>query len=496
VSALGAGTLEWSYVGGLAGDIGLAAVMALALFAASTGAAIVREERSFGARRTAVARIAPLVGAAVVAAGGWWAYTSLDTVTVERDSGPLSGSILLAPIGLIAAAALAGGVVLRLALPPVAGWARRRSPGLFLAAKRLTAGSTMTHTLVVLCGSALGVMLFGLTVAGSVRTTATAKAKTFVGSDVSMFVPPNPPPLPELGFPATHVSEVSTFLEGSGLALTVLGIDPETFEGAAFWHGELSDRPLDELVSEMAEDGAGAVPVVAVGFGDTQPTIAGSDVPLDVVGTARAFPGMTVGQPAVVMTSDALQRILAGGSGGSRADQVWAKGPSDEVAAALLEAGIVGSDPITVDQVLDTPTLQSLVWSLGLLAGVGALASATAVAGLSLYLQARHAAAQVAAAMTRRMGIRRRDELLSWVAEVGGAGTAAFAVGAAAGLGTAALVHDRLDPQPHLLPDPIFVVPFVVLAGTAAGVLGVTAYVSRRLQKRMDAAPVGEIMRV
>ncbi|HEV2754712.1 MAG TPA: hypothetical protein VG318_02905 [Actinomycetota bacterium] len=496
VQALGAGGLEWSYVGGLAADIAIGAASAIALFALSTGAAIVREERSFGARRTAVARAAPLVAAAAVAGCGWWAYSSLDTVAVDRAAGPLRGSILLAPIGVIAAAALAGGVVLRLALPPVASWARQRSPGIFLAAKRLTAGSTMTHTLVVLCGSALGVMFFGLTVAGSVRTTAVAKAKTFVGSDVSMLVAPNPPPLPELDFPATQVTEVSTFVEGTGLALTVLGIDPATFEGAAFWDGELSDEPLGDLVAALQEDGGAAIPVVAVGFGGRQPAITGSATPLDVVGTARAFPGMTAGQPALVMTQDALEGLLEGGSGGSRADQVWAKGPPEEAAAALGRAGLVGADPITVDEVLDVPTLQSLVWSLGLLAGVGALASATAVAGLSLYLQARHAAAQVAAAMTRRMGIRRRDELMSWVAEVGGAGAAAFVVGAATGLGTAAVVHERLDPQPHLLPDPIFVVPYVVVAVTGAGVLAVAGYVSRRLQRRMDAAPVGEIMRV
>lgn len=496
VRALGAGGIEWSHVGGLAAEIAAGAAAALALFALSAGAAVLREERSFATQRNAVTRAAPLVAAAAVAACGWWAYSSLDAVSVDAGAGPLRGSILLAPIGVIAAAALGGGILLRLALPPVAAWARRRSPGIFLAAKRLAAGSTMTHTLVVLCGSALGVMFFGLTVAGSVRTTATAKAKIFVGSDVSMLVAPNAPPLPDLGFPATKVTEVSTFVEGTGLALTVLGIDPETFEETAFWDDELSAEPLDVLVTALQEDASGAIPVIAVGFGDARPAIAGVDGPLEVAAATRAFPGMTAGQPAVVMTQDALEDLLAEGGGGSRSDQVWAKGPPHEVAAALQDAGLVGADPITVTQVLDTPTLQSLVWSLGLLAGVGALASATAVAGLSLYLQARHTAAQVAAAMTRRMGIARRDELLSWVAEVGGAGAAAFVVGAATGLGTASIVHERLDPQPHLLPDPIFVVPVAVVAVTGAGVLVVAAFVSRRLQRRMDAAPVGEIMRV
>ena len=490
----GAGGLEWSYVAELMPEAALGGAGALALFAASTGAAIVREERAFGMRRTAAARVAPLAAGAVVAGCGVWAYASLDSVSVG-DSGPLSGSILLAPIGLIAASALGGGVLLRLVLPFISARARRKSPGIFLAAKRLTAGATMTHTLVVLCGSALGVMFFGLAVAGSVRTTATAKAKTFVGSDVSMLVAPNPPPLGDVGFPATPVIELSTFVEGSGRALTVIGIDPASFEDAAFWDDELTDEPLEDVVAALAREGD-SIPVVTVGFGAEEPTISGVDQRLEPVASATAFPGMTAGQPVIVMTAEALQGLLSEGAGGSRSDQVWAKGPSDEVARALVDAGLVGADPLTVDEVLDTPTLQSLVWSLGLLAGVGALASATAVAGLSLYLQARHTAAQVAAAMTRRMGITRRDELLSWIAEVAGAGGAAFVVGAATGLGTASIVHERLDAQPHLSPDPIFVVPVVVVAGAGAGVLGVAAFVSRRLQRRMDATPVGEIMRV
>lgn len=494
---LGAGGLEWSYVGGLVEDVAIAAGAALLLFAGSAGAAIVREERAFGSRRTTFAKVAPLVAAAAVAAGGAWAYSALGSVAVATESGPLSGSILLAPIGLIAAAALAGGVVLRLLLPPVAGWARRRSPGVFLAAKRLTAGATMTHTLVVLCGSALGVMFFGLAVAGSVRTTATAKAKTFVGSDVSMLVAPNPPPLPGLPFPATQVIEVSTFVANSGRAATVLGIDPETFEETAFWHDELAGEPLASIIRKLQRREGDAVPVVQVGFGPGEtPAVSGVDARLDVIASAEAFPGMTAGQPAIVMTAASLEELLAAGSGGSRADQVWAKGPAEEVADALVAEGLVGADPLTVDEVLDTPTLQSLVWSLGLLAGVGALASATAVAGLSLYLQSRHTAAQVAAAMTRRMGIRRRDELVSWIAEVGGAGVAAFVVGAVTGLGTGSIVHDRLDVQPHLRPDPIFVLPVAVVGLVGLAVLVVAGTVSRRLQRRMDATPVGEIMRV
>ncbi|HEX2296270.1 MAG TPA: FtsX-like permease family protein [Actinomycetota bacterium] len=491
------GAVEWSYVAGLADEAALAAVATLALLAVATGIAVAREERSFRAR-PARGRFVPLAAAAVVAAGGVVAYRALESISVAESDEPLAGSILLAPIGVIAAAALAGGVALRLLLPFVAASARERSTGVFLAAKRLAAGSGMTHTLVIVCGTALGVMFFGVTVASSVHRTATAKAKTFVGSDFSFGVTPNPPPLPpDLPFPATHVTKIQTYLEGSAQPVTVLGIEPDTFAAAAFWDDEFADEPLDELLPRLREADEGPFTALAAGFGEgAAPSLVGTDVPIEVVGRADAFPGMIEGQPLIAMTRESARRVLATGGSGIRSDLIWAKGDPEEVQETLLAAGQVAFEPLTVDEVLDSPTIQSLVWSLGLLGAVGALASATAVAGLSLYLQARHTAAQVAAAMTRRMGLPRRAELLSWVTEIGGAGVASFAVGAATGLVTASLVHDRLDVQPDLEPAPIFVVPVAVAALAGLAVAAVTALTARRLQKRMDRAAIGEIMRV
>lgn len=493
-----AGAVEWSYVVSLLDEAALAALAALVLLALATGAAVAREERSFRARSTSGGRIAPVVAAAAIVAGGVFAYRGLESISVTESNEPLSGSILLAPIGVIAAAALGGGVALRLILPFVAAWARRRSTGVFLAARRLAAGSGMTHTLVIVCGTALGVMFFGVCVAGSVERTATAKAKTFIGSDFAVGVPSSAPELPsDLPFPATQVTKIQTYLDGSSRPVTILGVEPATFEAAAFWDDEFADESLDDLLGRLRDSGDGPIPVVAAGFDDTStPVIVGTDTLLEVVGRARAFPGMIQGQPLVAMTRDSARSILATGGGGVRSDLVWAKGDPEDMQETLLAAGQAAHEPVTIDEVLDSPTIQSLVWSLGLLGGVGALASVTAVAGLSLYLQARHTAAQVAAAMARRMGLPRRSELVSWIVEIGGAAVASFAVGAATGLVTASLVHERLDIHPDLEPSPIFVVPVTVAILAGVTVTVVTAWTARRLQKRMDRTPVGEIMRV
>lgn len=498
VRLLGAsGAVEWSNVTALAGEAVVAALASLCLLALAAGAAVSYEERRFRAQATRRARLVPVVAGGLVAAAGVVAYRALESISLAESDDVLGGSILLAPIGVIAAASVGGGVLLRLVLPVVAATTRRRSTGVFLASRRLAAGSGMTHTLVVVCGTALGVMFFGMTVAGSVDRTATAKAMTFVGSDVAVGVAPNPPPLPDLPFPATHVTSIQTFLEGSSQGVRVLGVDPATFEAAAFWDDEFADEPLADLLARLRDAEQGPITVIAAGFAEGEtPALAGVEVPLEVVGRAAAFPGMVPEQPLIAMTNDSANRVLTSGGGGTRAQLIWAKGEEDVVQEALVEAGQAAFEPLTADEVLDSPTIQSLVWSLGLLGGVGALASATAVAGLSLYLQARHQAAQVSAAMTRRMGLPRRAELLSWVAEIGGAGAASFAVGAVTGLVTASLVHERLDTQPDLDPNPIFVVPRTAGIVAAVAVALVAAVTARRLQTRMDRTPVGEIMRV
>jgi disulfide bond formation protein DsbB len=290
---------------------------------------------------------------------------------------------------------------------------------------------------------------------------------------------------------------METYLEGTSQAVIVLGVDPATFEEAAFWDDEFASEPLGELLSRLGDPGEGPVPAIAAGFDDgAAPVIAGSTLRFDVVARADAFPGMVQGQPLLAMTDESARRILTTGGSARRTNQIWAKGDPGVIQEELLAAGQDAADPLTIDEVLDSPTIQSLVWSLGLLGGVGALAAATAVAGLSLYLQARHTAQQVAAAMTRRMGLGRRQELASWIAEIGGAGVASFVVGAATGLLTASLAHERLDTHPDLEPSPIFVLPTAIAIVAAVAVGAVTALTALRLQRRMDRTPVGEIMRV
>ncbi|MDQ3958544.1 MAG: hypothetical protein M3273_09505, partial [Actinomycetota bacterium] len=93
-------------------------------------AAVVREERSFGARSTRL-RLYARVAAAAVVAYGVVAYRSLASLTVDPEEGSLGPGVLLAPIGVIAAAALVAGALLRVVLPAAAAAARRRSTALF-----------------------------------------------------------------------------------------------------------------------------------------------------------------------------------------------------------------------------------------------------------------------------------------------------------------------------------------------------------------------------
>jgi hypothetical protein len=144
---------------------------------------------------------------------------------------------------------------------------------------------------------------------------------------------------------------------------------------------------------------------------------------------------------------------------------------------------------------LSAPALQSTLWTLGLLGALGAASGLAAVAGLLLYLQARHRSALIAAAMTRRMRLNRAAELRAWMLEVGASMGTAYLLAGAIGLGVAGLMHERLDLRPSLPPQPIMVVPLSMLL--AAGVIGAVLVLltAVRLQRDVDAADVAEVLR-
>lgn len=356
----------------------------------------------------------------------------------------------------------------------------------------------MSRLLIIAGASALGVAVYGLTMSASLDETATAKAKVFVGSDFSARVGSDPS-LPDIGFPLTVVSKVDRASFGQQV-VSLMGIDPATFAETAYWQPAFADEPLEALLRRIDRaDGAEAVPVLSTADLGDSPTLGSGDsvVALEQVGTVTSFPGMPTERELVIMTRDSINQTLSeiGGSTGSRDEELWGRGPAMEIEDALLRSGESLAQVRDAEEVLDTPSLRSLLWMLGLLAALGAIAAIVAVASLLLYLQARQRTALVSSALTRRMGLTGGGEFLSWGTEIAGALGTSLVVAVAVGLPVSTFMIARLDPRPTLQPPPVLIVP-VLLLGLLASILALVSIGSAwRVKRGADSADIAEVMR-
>ena len=471
-------------------------LVGVAVLMATVAGAAAREERAIGGidhhrlPRTTVAATG-----AIAAAAGSAAYLLYLQPTSSSDPAGLVPTLM--PVVLIMAAAVAGAALAKVLIGWLGSLVRNVADPVYLGLKRLAGAPGMVQVLIAATASAVAVMLYGMGVSASVEETAEAKARIFVGSDVSARLSANAD-VPDLPVRATAVARVARATLTDGLDVGVLGIDPETFEAAVYWDDSYADRPLGELIGRIAAEGS-RLRALAVGAIPSDASIgaAGGDVPIDIVARAEFFPGKNSEDPLLVTTRATFDRLLAdvGSSLSSREAELWAKGDADRVRSILQRRQTPFFTMATTERVLQTPALRSTLWTLGLLGALGAASGVAAVGGLLLYVQARHRSALMGAGLTRRMGLGRGPELRSWLVEIGTSLGLSYLLAVAVGLGVAGLMHERLDLRPSLPPEPILVVPIGGLL-TAAVTGVVLVWVSAvRLQRDLDRANIAEILR-
>jgi putative ABC transport system permease protein len=464
---------------------------ALAVLIASASLAAWREEVNVAGPGQGPLRSRWLqLGTLAAIGAGVAAFMARDRIDATDMEDPL---LTLVPIAMILAGGVAAATIVLAGLPRLARRLRYSAPPMYLAVKRLSGASGMTRLLVVAGAWALGVAVYGFTMSSSVDLTTTAKAKLFIGSDFSALVGGDRT-LPDVPQPVTHVVKVERAPMTGGGDVGLMGVDPETFAGVAFWDPAFSDRSLDDLVAELEEGKA----LSTADLGPS-PSLARSDRQerFEVAEVVDAFPGMLQERPTVIMSQERLDEVLRtiGGTTSSRAEELWGKGDGAAIENALREQGFYFDRPLTAELVLDTPGLTSLLWMLGLLAALGAAASLIAIAGLLLYLLARQRTALVSSALTRRMGLSGPGEFSSWLGEIAGALLTSFLAGIAVGLPVANLMSSRLDPRPNLMPPPLLVIPAGMLIGLGAVLIVVSLLMSWRVKRIADRADIAEVMR-
>lgn len=377
------------------------------------------------------------------------------------------------------------------------------SPVSYLAVHRLTGLPGLTVLLVGAAALCLGVFVNGQTLVRSLRSTVDAKAGVFVGSDVQVLIDYTAPEQERFPLPitrSTRLKYAGTLLPGD-VPFDILGIDAETIAGAAYWDGSFADEPLADLVARLRSD-EGPLPVVLVQGGGDPTSIATAqvEIPIEVVGRAAAFPGVSSDDPVVVVDEESLKgRVGPQGNpflSANARTEYWIAGDTDEALAAVGELEAYPLDTLTAEEVKDVPFIKAAIETFSMLNVLGLAAALLVVGVLVVYLQARQRARTVSNVLSLRMGMRDGQAMRALMLELAMMLIAAFALGASLGLIAGRLVAPLLDPLQTIPPAPLFAVPFAVVAWTSVALVAVAVVGGWIVHRRAAAVDLGEVLRV
>jgi hypothetical protein len=208
-------------------------------------------------------------------------------------------------------------------------------------------------------------------------------------------------------------------------------------------------------------------------------------LPLHIVATLPAFPGMAASEPLLIVSAARLTSAARGASLGDPLEgasaYVWARGPPPAVERALARSSLAPLYLTSVDDFLNRDELTIGERAYNFLRVIALGAAVLALVALLLYLRARSRSQLLTGALMSRMGITAPQQAAATALE--GAALIAFAsvLGIAAALATAAELIRRVDPLPAYPPAVVAQVPWALLAASCvavvlvAGVLGALA---------------------
>jgi putative ABC transport system permease protein len=475
--------------------VGGCAVVLLALVVARSVADLSATER--GGVRRAAARAPWEVVVLVLAVLAFVGLRSGDT------GGPIDPLFLLFPVLVLAGTV--GLVVrgLRRLLPALRSTGTSWATAPYLAVRRLTAATRGALALLTVSAVAIGVLVYAGTVAASLQAAADEAAGLAVGSDVAVSYAGSFDG-DGAAIALTDVGRIErSGLQGDDVQLDVLLVDPATFADAAFWRDGFSDVSLEELMARLDEDPDPRVPIVVAGDvrAQAQPVLRlpGFDVPARVVGTASAFPGMVGDRPVVVADRDAIELVVEASDYSLERflaeTQVWGRGSEAEVVEATAAGGASVLSSVSAAALRDTPEYLAIASMLRLLIAVGAVAGSVVFVVSALYLAARQRQAEVAYALSRRMGLARGTSRRSLLLEVLGLLGVAFVMGSLVAVAASLTVYADTQARVVDITAPVFRLPLGLLAATVVVLVAFAVLATTVVQRRADGADVAEVMR-
>ncbi|HWC14328.1 MAG TPA: hypothetical protein VG929_07015 [Actinomycetota bacterium] len=464
------------------------------------------QETQIGASRLrrAVAKIPWEVVVLVLAAASFYELAARQDPIVQATDEPASIDMLLLAFPFLFLAGMGGLVVRGLGrlLPRMRRGAATARPWRYLAVRRFAATQKAGLLVINSAAVAVGILVYSGTLVDTTATTVRAKAHILAGSETAVAVQ-NVEDVPaDIDLDWTHVAIGSADLLPGEERIDVLSLDPTTFARGAFWDPTFADRPLGDLLADLVR-GGDRVPVILAGIETPRHSTVearGRHLPIEVIETVRAWPGMSPNKPMMIVDGETYTRVArAAGATATdpfASDQVWAKDDPDVVLEALEDEQVFVQYHRAARDVEASPPFRSLFWTFGFLQALGVLAGGLALVGVVLYVQSRQASRDVSYALARRMGLSPSSHRVAIGAELVAILAISFAIGAALALTAAALVVDKIDPLPALPPDPLFRVPAALVAGSCGVLVFVAVAGAWLVQQRTDRMSVAEVMRL
>jgi putative ABC transport system permease protein len=330
-----------------------------------------------------------------------------------------------------------------------------------------------------------------------------AKARLFVGSDGQARVERTAPVPEDFPLPVTRV--VRLLQAGTlpnGVRFDLLAIDPATFARAVYWNSAFSEVALEDLVGALEGREDARLPIVVAASAATPDflQLGGRSVPVEVIGSASAFPGVSSGRPLVVASQARLEEAVAGSidplASRSASVQLWMTGSTAQVVQATAGLPFEPNLVLTAEEVADLPYIAAVIDTLVVLNILATVAGVLIVIVMIMYLQARQRAEAISFALSLRMGMAEASHRRALTLELGAMLAASCVVGMIVALVSAALLLPMLDPLSAIPPAPLFVLPLGWAAATLAVVVLVSWLGGRLTVRQAREAQIGEVLRV
>jgi hypothetical protein len=221
---------------------------------------------------------------------------------------------------------------------------------------------------------------------------------------------------------------------------------------------------------------------------------------VEVVGSARAFPGQPDRTPMVIADWDRFTATVEATDRDPETvldRQLWARGDD----GPLLDVLTAGGYAFDLDQVRTSgdfaarPELSAQSWSFGYLRAVALAAGLLGLTGVAMHALAQQRRRTVAALLLTRMGMRRRELDTATALEIGLLAGLGALVAVVVAVPASALVLRLLDPVPALLPGPLFAVPWSSVAAVVLGVAVLTAATALLVGRAARSDDAGQVMR-